>query len=172
MAKKMTEKEKAIQLSMEKLDITREEAEEVWAFDHDEIEVAEVIEIEAKIDANKDTEKRSSLEKVKYQKAKKKKDASKEKTIEGLFAAAKESGVAILPQVMTATKMSFMDENGNYYTMTITKHKACPDGYNGGNDKFVPEEEIVAEVSAVNMDLADENEEGYLAAVAKLMETL
>lgn len=158
MAKKMTEKEKAIQLSMEKLDITREEAEEVWAFDHDEIEVAEVIEIEAKIDANKDTEKRSSLEKVKYQKAKKKKDASKEKTIEGLFAASKESGIAVLPQVMTATKMSFMDENGNYYTMTITKHKSCPDGYNGGNDKFVSEVSETAEILTAIEDFYENRE--------------
>lgn len=146
MARKLSEKEQAIQTSMEKLDITREEAEEVWAFDHDELDVAEVDEIEAKIEATKEVDKRSSLEKVKYMKAKKKKDQSKENTISGIFSAAKESGVVILPQIMTATKMSFMDANGNYYTMTVTKHKSSPDGYNGGDDKYIAEVDEAAQL--------------------------
>ena len=129
MAKK-SEKEIFIETSMSKLDIDRTAAEELWAFDHDEIDVPEVSEIEAKIESNKFEEKRSSLEKVKYMKAKKKKDDSKEQVINGLFEAAKLSGVVVLPQEISATKMSFMDANGNFYTMSITKHKSQPDGYN------------------------------------------
>lgn len=129
MAKK-SEKEKFIENSMAKLEISRPEAEELWAFDHDEIDVAEVEEIEAKIAVNKTEEKRSSLEKVKYMKAKKKKDDSKETVINGIFEAAKQSGVVVLPQEISATKMSFMDAAGNFYTVTVTKHKSQPDGYN------------------------------------------
>ena len=46
-------------------------------------------------------------------------------------------------------------ENGNYYTMTITKHKSCPDGYNGGNDKFVPEVEEVSEAAQILTAIED-----------------
>lgn len=137
MAKKMTEKEKYILKNMEILQITREQAEELWLFDHDELEVEEVELIEAKIEENKKEEKRSSLEKVKYQKAKKKKDVLKETVIKSIFDAVEGLDTTYLTEQMSATKMTFMDANGGYYTVSVTKHKSQPDGYTGGmKNKF------------------------------------
>jgi hypothetical protein len=152
MAKKMTEKEKYIAKNMEVLQITREQAEELWLFDHDEIEVAEVEEIEAKIEENKKEEKRSSLEKVKYQKAKKKKDGMKEQVIDEIFRAVESTNSTMLHEEMSATKISFMDANGGFYTVTVTKHKSQPDGYTGGiKNKYVETKEKEKE--------AEENQE-------------
>lgn len=70
---KMTAKEKMIRKNMEVLEITREEAEELYAFDNDEIDNEEVNAIEEKVSAQTDKDQgRSSLEKVKHMKAKKK----------------------------------------------------------------------------------------------------
>lgn len=130
--RKNTAKEEAIKKNMEILGVSKEEAEEIWLFDNDEIEVPEVTAIEEKIESNQKDKKRSSIEKVKYMKAKKKKDANKELVIGSIFEFIKENEMMILPQTMAANKMTFMDEVGSYYTVTITKHtKGCPDGYSG-----------------------------------------
>lgn len=129
--KKLTEKEAFIQKSMTLLDITRDEAIELYQFDHDEIEVPEVEAIQAKIDANSVDKKRSSIEKVKYMKAKKKKDELKEAVISTMFDLVRDEPMFVLAQKMSTTKMSFMDANGSYYSITVTKNKTCPDGYTG-----------------------------------------
>ena len=123
-------KEKAILRYMEKLGISREEAEELYAFDNDEIDNEEVIAIEEKEQKNKRAqEKRSSIEKVKHMKAKIKGDINKQNIIDDIFTKAQTSEHIFNPQEMTSTKMSFQDKDGNFYTVQVTKHKSRPDGY-------------------------------------------
>jgi hypothetical protein len=127
---KLSDKEKAILRNMEILGISREEAEELYAFDNDEIDNEEVIAIEKKQQKNKKAqEKRTSLEKVKHMKAKIKGDINKQNIIDDIFAKAQTSEHIFNPQEMTATKLSFQDKDGNFYTLQITKHKSRPEGY-------------------------------------------
>lgn len=127
---KPTEKEKALAHSMKTLGLTYEEAEELWAFDNEEIENEVVNEIEAKVGQRQvEKEKRSSIEKVKHMKAKIKSDANKENIIDDIFNKTQESEHVFKCQEMTSTKMSFMDKDGFYYTVQVTKHKSKPDGY-------------------------------------------
>lgn len=127
---KLSNKEKTIQDNMRILDITREEAEELYAFDNDEIDNDAVAEIEEKVATQTEKAKgRSSLEKVKHMKAKKKGDVQKEAIINDIFASTEGSSLVFNAVAMSATKMSFMDAEGNYYTVAITKHKKQPEGY-------------------------------------------
>lgn len=139
--KALAEKDAEIKKNMEILGISREEAEEMWAFDHDEIDCEEVDAIEDKIEETQKSDKKKSgspLDKVRNMKAKKKADAEKEgviKTIFNFLRGEAASGTIVQPQEMSTTKMSFMGVNGGYYTVTITKHKARPDGYSGKDTK-------------------------------------
>lgn len=134
--KALAEKDAEIKKNMEILGISREEAEEMWAFDHDEIDCEEVDAIEDKIKETQKSDKKKSvgspLDKVRNMKAKKKADAEKHNIIQSVFSFLKtlgETGGIVSPQEMSTTKMSFKGVNGGYYTVTITKHKSCPDGY-------------------------------------------
>lgn len=133
--KALAEKDAEIKKNMEILGISREEAEEMWAFDHDEIDCGEVDAIEDKIKETQKSDKKktsSPLDKVRNMKAKKKADAEKYNIIQSVFSFLKtlgETGGIVSPQEMSTTKMSFKGVNGGYYTVTITKHKSCPDGY-------------------------------------------
>lgn len=133
--KALAEKDAEIKKNMEILGISREEAEEMWAFDHDEIDCEEVDAIEDKIKETQKSDKKktgSPLDKVRNMKAKKKADAEKHNIIQSIFSFLKtlgETGEIVSPQEMSTTKMSFKGVNGGYYTVTITKHKSCPDGY-------------------------------------------
>lgn len=133
--KALAEKDAEIKKNMEILGISREEAEEMWAFDHDEIDCEEVDAIEDKIKATQKNDKKktgSPLDKVRNMKAKKKADAEKYNIIQSVFSFLKtlgETDEIVSPQEMSTTKMSFKGVNGGYYTVTITKHKSCPDGY-------------------------------------------
>ena len=127
---KLTAKEKAILKNMEVLEISREEAEELYAFDNDEIDNEVVNEIEERQRERKAaTEGRSSIEKVKHMKAKIKSDENKELIIDSIFESTQVSEHVFNAQEMTATKMSFQDKDGFFYTVQVTKHKARPDGY-------------------------------------------
>lgn len=127
---KITNKEQAILNNMKTLELTREEAEELYAFDNDEIDNEEVIEIENKVAIQTQQEQgRSSLEKVKHMKAKKKGDVHKEAIIADIFAGTEASTNVFQPMEISATKMSFMDVEGNFYTVAVTKHKKQPEGY-------------------------------------------
>lgn len=127
---KLTAKEKAILKNMEVLEISREEAEELYAFDNDEIDNEVVTAIEEKQQERKAaTEGRSSIEKVKHMKAKIKSDANKELIIDDIFEKTQLSEHVFNAQEMTATKMSFQDKDGFFYTVQVTKHKTRPDGY-------------------------------------------
>ena len=133
---KLTVKEKTILKNMEILGISREEAEELYAFDNDEIDNEEVTAIEEKQQKKKAAqERRSSIEKVKHMKAKIKADANKELIIDDIFTMAQTSEHIFNAQEMTATKMSFQDKDGNFYTVQVTKHKSRPDGYVGDQKK-------------------------------------
>lgn len=129
MAKKLSDKEKEIRKNMEVLAISRAEAEELYAFDHDEAENAEAEALTEK--ATKEKKKGSALDKVRNLKAKKKKDESKQAIVNLVFEAVKGSPLVVFPQEMTGTKISFMDTMGNYYSVAVTKHKAAPDGFKG-----------------------------------------
>ena len=133
---KLTNKEKTILRNMEILGISREEAEELYAFDNDEIDNEEVTAIEEKQQKKKAAQEgRSSIEKVKHMKAKIKADANKELIIDDIFTMAQTSEHIFNAQEMTATKMSFQDKDGNFYTVQVTKHKTRPDGYVGDQKK-------------------------------------
>ena len=132
MAKKLSDKEKEIRKNMEVLAISRAEAEELYAFDHDEAENTEAEALTEKAEkATKEKKKGSALDKVRNLKAKKKKDESKQAIVNLVFEAVKGSPLVIFPQEMTGTKISFMDTMGNYYRVAVTKHKAAPDGFKG-----------------------------------------
>lgn len=122
------EKEKTITAFMEKLAISREEAEELWAFDHDEIDCPEVDAMESAA-KEKAKPKGSSLDKVKNLKAKQKGDSEKSGILDAILGFLGNCERVINPQQITATKMSFKGENGGWYTVTVTKHKSKPDGY-------------------------------------------
>ena len=127
MAKKNTEKEKAILKNMETLGLTREEAEELYAFDNDEVGNDEVDAIEEKAEKEKKP-KGSSLDKIKLMKAKKKVDAEKEKLIQDIFGFVKGLEVVQTSTEVTGTKLSLKTKDGNFYSVTVTKHKSRPDG--------------------------------------------
>lgn len=132
MAKKLSDKEKEIRKNMEVLAISRAEAEELYAFDHDEVENAEAEALTEKAEkATKAKKKGSALDKVRNLKAKKKKDESKQAIVNLVFEAVKGSPLVVFPQEMTGTKISFMDTMGNYYSVAVAKHKAAPDGFKG-----------------------------------------
>lgn len=132
MAKKLSEKEQEIRKNMKVLAISREEAEELYAFDHDETDNEEADALTAKAEqVTKEKKKGSALDKVRNLKAKKKKDESKQAIVNLVFEAVKGSPLVVFPQEMTGTKISFMDTMGNYYSVAVTKHKAAPDGFKG-----------------------------------------
>jgi len=127
---KLSAKEKTILRHMEVLGISREEAEELYAFDNGEIDNEEVIAMEKEIQKKQATkQKKSSIAKVKYMKAKIKADKNKENIIKDIFAKAQASEFIFNPQEMTTTKLSFQDKDGNFYSLQITKHKSRPEGY-------------------------------------------
>jgi len=69
----------------------------------------------------------------------------KEQVIDEIFRAVESTNSTMLHEQMSATKISFMDANGGFYTVTITKHKSQPDGYTGGiKNKFVEKAEAEA----------------------------
>lgn len=128
--------EKQISKLMETLEITREEALELLEFDKGNTDNEEADKLEDKDKKNKKEEKSNtgkkgnSLDKVKNQKAKKKVDETKdeimqilENTLDGNTEVFKNS------QSLTSSKITFMAKDGNYYSVSLTKHKAKPDGY-------------------------------------------
>lgn len=117
-----------VQKLMEKLGISEEEAIELIKFDNDEIDNDEVTELEQKAKKVKESKKRSPLEKVKNAKAKKKTDENKEKIMALLEDLVKGNELFTNPKNVTPTKITFT-VNGEFFTISLTKHKKCPDGY-------------------------------------------
>jgi len=127
------EKNKEALKLMSALDLTYEEALEMLEFDKGNVENEEANKIEEKVKS--DTEKKpkkkgDSLAKVKTQKAKKKEDLVKEnlmKKINEMMELEKTSFTN--SQEMTASKITFTATDGNFYSISLTKHKTKPDGY-------------------------------------------
>lgn len=114
-----------------KLQISEKDAIELWMFDNDMIDNEEVNKMEAmaKEMAIATKHKGSAIDKVKNLKAKKKGDDEKEGVIKAIFDFLRGSDVAVKPQEIATTKMSFQGTDGGWYTVTITKNKTKPDGY-------------------------------------------
>lgn len=123
--------EKEIQKMMSALEISREEAIEMLSFDKEEIDNEEVAKIEEKTKTEEKPKKpkTDSLAKVKMQKAKKKADEVKENLMAILKRGIGVNESFINPQDMTSSKITFKATDGSYYTVSLTKHKAKPDGY-------------------------------------------
>lgn len=123
-------KHEFIKNAMTKLDISHDEAEQLWKFDHDEVTAPEVEAIEQKIEDKKPVRKENSpINKVKNLKAKKKADSEKEAVLEGVFNHIMAAEFAVAPQQISTTKVSFKGVDGGWYTVTVTKNKSKPDGY-------------------------------------------
>lgn len=127
----MTEKEKVIQKNMAKLDISREDAEALWDFDHENgIVPVEVLTIEQKLEKKA----KSPINKVKNLKAKAKVDVYKSTIIEEIHqflvnAHMSTDSVILSPFMVKTGKFVFVDEQGSFYTLALTKNKDKPDGY-------------------------------------------
>jgi len=136
---KLTEKELFLNKSMKNLQMTYEQAEELWSFDHNEIDNDIVSEIEAKTEKAKEKPP-SKIGKVLTMKAKRKSDLEKENIIDKVFAFVKANMIGA--RIMTTTKITFKDSEDSYYTVAVTKHKRKPDGYGLEEtvlDRTVPE---------------------------------
>lgn len=130
--------EKMITDMMAKMKCEREEAVDILKWDMEDEdyvnEEAQAIQDKAKANeqADKKTDKKpkgDSLAKVKTQKAKKKEDKTKSDILAQIEKLLDESDLFTNPQKMTASKFTFTDKDGNYCSLSLTKHKAKPDGY-------------------------------------------
>lgn len=126
----MKANEKQIKNLIDILGCTREEAIDTLSFDKGEIGNTEVDKIEEKIVIPTEIttkKKGSSLDKVKNQKAKKKVDEMREKIINLLETSINDS-LDTKTQKLTSSKLTFK-VNNEFFSVTLTKHKAKPDGY-------------------------------------------
>lgn len=122
----MTAKETFILNAMRKLTCSREEAIELWDFDHEKTESAEVAAIEQK------KKEASPINKVKNLKAKKKVDTNKESIIRKVESFLRSDEFFQNPEEIKTGKFVFQDLDGSFYTLALTKNKTKPDGYKGG----------------------------------------
>lgn len=134
--------ENMIKDMMKKMDCSQEEAIDIlkWDMEDEECDNEEAQALQEKAVQTEKEEKSktkkgatkqkgSSLDKVKHQKAKKKADATKEEIMGLIKKLLDESECFTSPQEMTASKFTFKDKDGNYCSISMTKHKAKPDGY-------------------------------------------
>ena len=134
--------EKEIQKLMSALEISREEALEMLEFDKGNVDNEEVEKIEEKekeVD-KKPKKKTDSLAKVKMQKAKKKEDLVKDGIMAKINEMVNWGEEFNAPQGMTSSKVTFTSSDGNFYSISLTKHKAKPDGYSEKSEQKVGEE--------------------------------
>ena len=126
--------EKMITDMMAKMKCDREEAIDVikWDMEDDDCQNEEAKELQEKM-AQQEKEskkpKKDTIAKVKTQKAKKKEDKTKSDIMKILENLLNENDNFVSPQKMTASKFTFTDKDGNYCSISMTKHKAKPDGY-------------------------------------------
>ena len=119
---------------MKKLKCDREEAIDVikWDLEDEDCQSEEAQELQDKvIKQEKETKspKKDTIAKVKTQKAKKKEDKTKTNIIDILEKLLTNNSEFNNPQKMTASKFTFTDNDGNYCSISMTRHKAKPDGY-------------------------------------------
>ena len=124
--------EKEMYKLMTKLNLTYEEAQKVYYFDKEELDNEDVDAIESKIKSRKDAAaevKESPIAKVKTMKAKKKIDEKRTYFLNTIFNFVRDIKEVKRTKNMTSSKMSFEAEDGTYYSVTITKHKSKPNGF-------------------------------------------
>jgi len=116
-----TSKEKEIQNLMSSLQISREEAEELWRYDHDEnIKNEEADSLTDKAKKNTRTCEQSSVTHKSY--SRERKVDTEKKAILEIVNTALFNAYNIQGEVKTETEINFM-YNENSYTLKLTKHK-------------------------------------------------
>ena len=127
-----------IQLFMSKLDLTKEEALELYLFDNGKIENEEEKALTEKASktiknytkSSVQPKKSDSIAKIKTQKAKRKTDSIKKGVIDTVQASLLEVDYLQNTQIVKEEgQISFKDLDGNYYSLKLTKHKGKPDGF-------------------------------------------
>ena len=116
----MNEKEKAIQNYMKSLDLTREEAEQLWEDDNSGFENDEMKEMERKAKENIKRYEQSEKKRKKVSKERKV-DETKGKILSDLKAVLETLG-ADIQEVKTETEIKF-SFNDDDYTLKLTKHR-------------------------------------------------
>lgn len=111
-------KENDILNYMKKLDISREEAEQLWQDDHDEVVTPEMEEMEKKAKQIRRYEKSDAPKKVRERKV----DAEK-KNILSCCRVLVEGLGGVVSKVNNEADFSFTF-NGNLYTLKLVKHRA------------------------------------------------
>jgi hypothetical protein len=118
---------KTVQKYMDKLGISEDEAKALVLFDSGKADVpAEVLTIEEKL-AKKAS---SPINKVKNLKAVPKVDKLKKRIIDIIWEMVLNKEQMVKPQMVKTGKVVFQDSAGGWYTLTLTKNKEKPDGYN------------------------------------------
>lgn len=111
-------REETIQSYMEKLEISREEAEQLWKDDHDEVITPEMEEMEKKAKQIRRYEKSDAPKKLRERKV----DTEK-KNILSCCKVLIEGLGGIVSKVNNEADFSFTF-NGNFYTLKLVKHRA------------------------------------------------
>lgn len=127
--KQNAERQAFIKNAMQRLDINEYEAQELWEYDNEEFEIEEHTHIKEEQKKEKDEKKVSPIAKVKTMKAKKKIDEQKQSILDLIFNFVNNAEQVKCYQQVTGTKASFKDAFGNYYSISVTKHKKKPDGF-------------------------------------------
>lgn len=133
----MTKKEKEIAALMEKLDISKREAEDLYEFDHktdaqqkEELEFFGVADFKKEKEEKKEKKKNNAIAKVKTMKRKEQADENKEEIKKAFLEWFNSCDCVKNPQEVKNNQFCFMDKDGNYYSFKLTKHiKGKPDGY-------------------------------------------
>lgn len=127
--KQNAERQAFIKNAMQRLDINEYEAQELWEYDNEEFEIEEHTHIKEEQKKEKDEKKVSPIAKVKTMKAKKKIDEQKQSILNLIFNFVNNAEQVKCYQQITSTKASFKDSFGNYYSISVTKHKKKPEGF-------------------------------------------
>lgn len=127
--KQNAERQAFIKNAMQRLDINEYEAQELWEYDNEEFEIEEHTHIKEEQKKEKDEKKVSPIAKVKTMKAKKKIDEQKQSILNLIFNFVNNAEQVKCYQQVTSTKASFKDSFGNYYSISVTKHKKKPEGF-------------------------------------------
>lgn len=131
--KQNAERQAFIKNAMQRLDINEYEAQELWEYDNEEFEIEEHTHIKEEQKKEKDEKKVSPIAKVKTMKAKKKIDEQKQSILDLIFNFVNNAKQVKCYQQVTSTKASFKDSFGNYYSISVTKHKKKPEGFKEEN---------------------------------------
>jgi len=116
----MNEKEKAIQNYMKSLDISREEAEQLWEDDHNDYESDEMKEWARKAKENVKRYEQSEKKRAKTTRERKV-DETKGQILAEVKPVLENMGATVL-EVKTETEIKFAF-NGEDYTIKLTKHR-------------------------------------------------